>query len=68
MSIGHQLWLVFNWPFGIVVGNILSNLIWTPIAAAGLWLARDRIGRRLAAWLHKHYTAHLARLEEESKN
>jgi hypothetical protein len=28
----------------------------------GAWLFRDRIGKRLIAWLHKHHTAHLAEL------
>lgn len=27
-SILHQLWLVFGWPFGIVMGNLLANFIW----------------------------------------
>ena len=30
---------------------------------AGAWLFRDRIGRRLVRWLHKHHVAHLAELQ-----
>ena len=30
-----------------------------------LWLLRDRIGRRLVRWLHRHHQAHLAELAAE---
>ena len=33
--------------------------------AVGAWLFRDRIGKRLVAWLAKHHAAHLAELERE---
>jgi hypothetical protein len=31
----------------------------------GCYVFRDHIGRKLAAWLHKHHAAHLAELERE---
>lgn len=29
--LGHQLWIIFNWPAGIVIGNLLANLMWMAI-------------------------------------
>lgn len=31
--IGHILWQIFYWPGGIIVGNILANIIWEPSRA-----------------------------------
>lgn len=25
---GHVLWQLFNWPNGIVVGNLIASLLW----------------------------------------
>lgn len=36
------------------------------LAGIGAWLFRDRIGRRLIAWLHKHHRAHVAELEDQA--
>jgi hypothetical protein len=33
----------------------------------GCFLLRDRIGRRLAAWWHKHHTAHLEQLARDAR-
>ena len=51
--------------------NLLANLVWIPLAALGalaLWLMRDLLGARAAAWWHGHISAHssgeLARLEQ----
>jgi hypothetical protein len=27
-NLGHFLWILFQWPQGIVVGNLLANIIW----------------------------------------
>lgn len=27
-ELGHLLWVLFQWPQGIVVGNLLANIIW----------------------------------------
>lgn len=29
--VGHFLWILFNWPNGIVVGNLLASIIWMGI-------------------------------------
>lgn len=29
--IGHIIWTLFNWPNGIVVGNLLASVIWMVI-------------------------------------
>lgn len=56
--IGHLLDQIFGWPNGIVVGNLLAEVMVVLLAV----VFRDRLGRAFAAWHHKHHTAHLARL------
>ena len=29
--IGHILWEIFNWPAGIIVGNLLASVIWSSV-------------------------------------
>lgn len=62
----HQLWVIFDWPDGIVVGNLLASFLWVPIAALGIFCFRDRIGPRLIAWFHRHHQAHLDSLERDA--
>jgi hypothetical protein len=61
--IGHQFWILFNYPDGIVVGNLLASLLWVLIVAATIFVLRDWIGPRLVAFLHRHHVAHLEKLE-----
>lgn len=28
---GHVLWILWNWPNGIVVGNLLASVIWASL-------------------------------------
>jgi|HubBroStandDraft_3_1064219.scaffolds.fasta_scaffold404231_2 hypothetical protein len=61
-------WL-YHWLYEDFWCLIWPNAGAVPLCAAmgflGAWLFRDRIGRRLAAWLHKHHTAHLQQLERD---
>lgn len=27
----HILWIIFNWPNGIVVGNLMASVIWASL-------------------------------------
>jgi hypothetical protein len=62
MSVWH---LFFSWPAGGTWSNMIASLEWVAVAGAAVWLFRDRIGRRLAAWWHKHHGPHLARTHLE---
>ena len=56
----HVLWDIFNWPSGIVVGNLLSEIL----VVVGALVFRDRLMRRFVAFHHKHKTEHAARMNE----
>lgn len=56
----HVLWDVFNWPNGIVVGNLLAEVL---VVAFALGF-RDRLMKRFVAFHHKHKSEHEARLNE----
>lgn len=56
---GHQLWVVWNWPNGIVVGNLLAALIQIVVVALVVFLLRNVLGPILVRWLHKHHAEHL---------
>lgn len=30
-EIGHVLWEMFDWPAGIVLGNLLASVIWSAV-------------------------------------
>lgn len=45
--------------------NVAADPITALIAVGAAWLFRDRIGRHLVAWWHKHHQAHLAHLAAE---
>lgn len=62
MTILH---LFFGWPDGGTWSNMIASAEWVIVAAFLLWLFRDRIGRRLVRWWHKHHQAHLAELAEK---
>jgi hypothetical protein len=60
--IGSFFSTLFRYPDGIVLGNLIASLLWVLLAALTIWFARDFIGPRLVAWLHKHHVAHLESL------
>lgn len=62
-------WLntLIGYPGGITTGNMIASLMWVAFAALMVWIFKDVIGRKLVAWFHKHYKAHLAQLEAEAK-
>jgi hypothetical protein len=58
--VGHLLWALFGpaaWGTG---GNLVAWIICGALGVGGAYLFRDLIGRRLAAWWHKHHRKHLA--------
>ncbi len=70
MSTWH---LFFAWPAGGTWSNMIASIEWVAVAGVFMWLFRDRIGRRLAAWWHKHHephliAAHLKALEQHERD
>lgn len=66
----YFLLILFRWPDGIVLGNLLASLLWSGIVAIAvgvLWLLRNVIARRVVAFWHRHHTEHLARLYVDSE-
>lgn len=61
--IGHQLWVLFNYPSGIVLGNLLASLLWVALVGVAIFVLRNWIGPRLVSWLHRHHIAHIEKLE-----
>lgn len=61
----HILWELFNWPAGIVVGNLIASAIWAPIGIIHL----DRLMRRhhaeQLAQAARHHREHLAWLRKQ---
>lgn len=54
----HVLGQVFDWPDGIVVGNLLAEVL----VVAFVFAFRDHLMKRFVAFHHKHKVAHDARL------
>lgn len=54
----NVLKLFFGWPGGGTWSNLLASAEWLAVGAGGVWLFRDRIGRKAAAWWHKHHHEH----------
>jgi hypothetical protein len=54
----NVLKLFFGWPGGGTWSNVVAAVECTAFGAAGAWLFRDRLGRKLAAWWHKHHAEH----------
>lgn len=55
----HVLWEYFGWPNGAIWGNVWAEPVCAALALGAAFLFRDRIGRHLAAWWHKHHGVHL---------
>jgi hypothetical protein len=58
--VGHVLWILFGpdaWGTG---GNLVAWVLCGALGVGGAFLFRDLIGRRLAAWWHRHHRRHLA--------
>lgn len=62
----------FLYFFGVPTGAVWSNILAEPIIVLltlfVMWLFRDKIGKRWAAWHHKHTTAHLKMLADQETN
>lgn len=56
----HDLYAVL---WGATWGNNVAWLESLAVTGIAVYLGRDKIGRHVAAWLHKHHEQHLAELE-----
>jgi hypothetical protein len=61
----HIFLLYFGIPYGAVWSNVGAEPILVALAAGFAFLFRDRIGRKLVRWHHKHHTAHLEELKKK---
>ncbi len=52
---GHVLWLFFGWPNGAIWGNVWAMPVCGVLAALAAFLVRDRIGRAVSSWWHRHF-------------
>ncbi len=50
----HILWIMFNWPNGIVLGNLLASMIWGIPALT-----------RIHSKLNKHHQVQLAMIRRK---
>lgn len=57
----HVLAVIFAWPDGIVVGNLLAEVLVVAFAFA----FRDHLMKRFVRFHHRHKVAHEAQLEKE---
>ncbi len=42
---GHVLWEIFNWPAGIIVGNLLASVVWSALFE---WRLRKHHGKTIS--------------------
>jgi hypothetical protein len=50
--------LFFGWPTGGTWSNAIEQVAAAALIGSHGWLARDHIGRKLAAWWAKHHGPH----------
>ena len=62
----HVLWLFFNWPGGGAWSNVAAMPLCGVLAGIAAYLLRDRLGRALSGFWHRHFGHHdeLARIRE----
>jgi len=58
----HTLWLFFSWPGGFIWGNVGAMPVCGLIAAVFAFVCRDRLGRALSGFWHRHF-GHRAELD-----
>lgn len=51
----HTFLLFFGYPNGAIWGNVWAMPVCAVIAGAFAFVFRDRLGRRLSAWFHRHF-------------
>ena len=61
----HTFLAFFAWPDGGVWGNVIAMPLCGVVAAVAAYLGRDRLGRTLRTWWHRHL-GHRAELDEIS--
>lgn len=50
----HVLWLFFAWPGGGAWSNVVAMPVCGVLAGIAAYLLRDRLGRALKGWWHRH--------------
>lgn len=45
-AVGHVLWQLLGWPYGIILGNLLASVVWSALFE---WRLRSHHAR-----IHKH--------------
>ena len=50
----HTLWLFFAWPAGAIWGNVWAMPVCGIVAAVAAYVGRDRLGKALRSWWHRH--------------
>jgi hypothetical protein len=60
----HVLYLFFSWPGGGTWSNMIASAEWVALASLSIWAFRDRLGKRMARYIHKH---HFQAMEERLK-
>jgi len=53
----HILQVLFEWPNGIVVGNLIAAVIWAPLGALAAVLHLDKLAK-------KHHAERMAQVHE----
>lgn len=51
----HTLWLFFSWPQGGAWSNVAAMPLCGALAALAAFLVRDRLGRALSGFWHRHF-------------
>jgi hypothetical protein len=51
--------LFFGWPAGGTWPNLIEQAEGVVLGAGMVWLFRDRVGKHLAGWWHKHHGSHV---------
>lgn len=55
----------FSWPAGATWSNMIASAEWVALIGILTWYFRDRVGRRLADYVHRHQTHHRERHQAE---
>jgi hypothetical protein len=57
--VGHLFGIYFGLPSGAVWGNVIAEPVCLALAGLAAFLLRNRIGRSLAGWWHRHHREHV---------
>lgn len=54
-----------SWPTGATWSNMIASAEWVALIGVTTWYFRDRVGRRLAEFVHRHQAHHRSGTREE---